>query len=253
MKVLAVIQARMGASRLPGKVLMDLSRKTVLERVVDRVAKATNVDEIVVATTIEKGDLPVVAMCASKGISVFPGSENDVLDRFYQAARLLKADHIVRITADCPLMDTKMIEKVVDRHLECGADYTANVNPPTFPDGLDVEVFTFASLERAWKEARMISEREHVTPYIRNRENGFVIENVENGRDLSDKRWTLDEEADYRFIKGIYEAFEGRNDFSMDDVLDFLSESREMESINHHIERNEGLRKSIENDGVMEK
>jgi spore coat polysaccharide biosynthesis protein SpsF (cytidylyltransferase family) len=166
--IVAIIQARMGSTRLPDKVLLPLEGKTVLEHVVDRVKQSKLVKEVVVATTISRSDLKIVNFCSAKGIRVYCGSENDVLDRYFEAARLIGVEHVIRITADCPFMDHRIIDKVVKEHLLRKNDYTANIIEETFPDGEDIEVMTFKVLEKAWENARLLSEREHVTPYIRN-------------------------------------------------------------------------------------
>src|SRR5215470_15506655 len=165
--VVAIIQARMGSTRLPGKVLLDIAGQPMLGRVISRVCRAKTIEQIVVATSTAAADDAVSAFCAERGIVCFRGSETDVLDRYYQAARLVQAKTIVRITADCPLLDPEVIDLTVSRFLEGGWDYISNVNPPTFPDGLDTEVFSFAALERAWREATSVTHREHVTPYLR--------------------------------------------------------------------------------------
>lgn len=238
------IQARMGSTRLPGKVLMPLAGRPVLEHVIERV-KASGVGEPIVVTTFSAKDLPIVAYCAAHGIRVFCGSENDVLDRFWQAAKLIDADHVVRITADCPILDPEVVRIVVDTHLESCADYTSNVQVETFPDGLDVEVFRRTSLERAWNEAQLTSEREHVTPYIRNNPGLFVQRDVRNSEDLSGMRWTLDTPDDYQFLTTLFLELEGRSGFGMSDVLGLLRNKPEIASINGGTQRNEGYAKSL--------
>ena len=167
MNVLAIIQARMGSTRLPGKVLLSLEGKTVIEHVVERVKCAKLVDEVIVATSININNLPLIRVCAEKNIRVFCGSEEDVLDRFFQLAKLLVPAHIVRITADCPVIDPAIIDKIIATHFLENADYTSNTIDETYPDGLVIEIFTYKSLTQAWNEASLSSEREHVTPYIK--------------------------------------------------------------------------------------
>ena len=249
MSVLAIIQARFNSSRLPGKVLLDLEGRTVLERVVERVARARRVDEVVVATSTAEHDGRIAELCLKKDIKVFRGSLDDVLDRFYQCARSRQADAIVRITADCPLIDPAVINQVVGAHLAGGADYTCNTMPETFPDGQDVEVFSFAALERAWKEAALGSEREHVTSYLRKNPGLFKLRNVACGRDLSTQRWTLDNEEDYALIKAVYAALHPKDPFfGMEGVENFLRGRPELERLNSHIERNEGYAASLKKD-----
>lgn len=249
MNIVAIIQARMGATRLPGKVLLELEGKTVLERVIERVRASRYINEVVVATTKKEENSSIVDICSLAGIKVYCGNEEDVLDRFYQAARLFKADQIVRITADCPLIDPEIIGQVISLHLESAADYTSNVLKATYPDGEDVEVFSSGALEKAWKTARLKSEREHVTPYIKNNPDLFKLVNLEYKEDLSAKRWTLDEPSDYEFIKIIYNKLcSNSRIFGMNDILQFLKENPRIENMNSGIQRNEGYLKSLKND-----
>lgn len=248
-KIICIIQARFNSVRLPGKIFLDLDGKTVLERVVERAKRSSLIDEIIVASTINKDDLRVVELCRDKGINIFQGSEDDVLDRFYQAAKLINAENIVRITADCPLIDHKIIDMVIKKHLDSSSDYTSNILKETFPDGEDVEIFTFKTLEKAWKEAKLLSEREHVTPFIKKNPGIFKITNVGNNEDLSKYRWTIDEPKDYKLIKMIYEYFSGKKvDFGMLDVLEFIHNHPELEAINADIIRNEGYLNSLQKD-----
>lgn len=241
------IQARMGSTRLPGKVLMPLAGRPVLEHVINRV-KVSGVGEPVVVTTFSTKDLPIVAYCAAHGIRVFCGSENDVLDRFWQAAKLIDADHVVRITADCPILDPEVVRRVVNVHLESRADYSSNVQVETFPDGLDVEVFRKASLKKAWNEARLPSEREHVTPYIRKNPGVFAQSDVRNDEDLSGLRWTLDNRDDYQFLTALFLELGECSEFGMGDVLRVLRNRPEIASINGGTLRNEGYAKSLRED-----
>jgi spore coat polysaccharide biosynthesis protein SpsF (cytidylyltransferase family) len=251
-KVLAIIQARTGSTRLPGKVLNEIEGKTVLEHVVQRVRAARLVNEVIVATTINKDDLAIVKLCAELGVRIFCGSENDVLDRFYQAARLYEAEHIVRITSDCPLMDPAIIDQVIALHLQDKADYTSNVLKETFPDGEDIEVMTFTALKKAWLNARLTSEREHVTPFIINNPKLFKYAVLEYKENLSAKRWTLDNQEDLLFIKEVYRRLY-RSDklFGMEEVMKVLKAEPELEKLNHHIARNEGLAKSLREDRMF--
>ena len=247
--ILAVIQARMGSSRLPGKVLLDLAGRPVLWHGLTRVRQAKLVDKVMIATTDRPGDEPIRRFCLSQGITYFGGSESDVLDRYYQTALAAGAgsgDCIVRITADCPLIDPDVIDMVIDAFLTSGADYVSNVQPPTFPDGLDVEVFKFTALQKAWREARLPSEREHVTPYLRNHPEKFSQKNVTHEQDLSALRWTLDEPADYDLLQRIVGALcESKPEYRMADVLQLLAEHSQWHELNRKFERNEGYAKSL--------
>lgn len=251
MNTVAIIQARISSTRLPGKVLKKIERKTVLEHVINRVKAAKNLDDVIVATIVEKEDLEIVKLCANLGVSVFCGSEDDVLDRYYQTSRLFKAKHIIRITSDCPLIDFKVIEAVVDLYFRENADYATNTIPETFPDGEDVEVFSFKTLKIAWENAKLSSEREHVTPYIRNNPNIFKIVNLRSNINLNNKRWTLDEPKDFEFIKIIYKNLYPKDSlFGMETILNYLRENPEVEKINKEIIRNEGYLKSLKEDRI---
>ena len=251
-KVLAIIQARTGATRLPGKSVLKILGKPMVERVIDRVAKSKLIDEIIVATTLNKEDLQIVKICADKGIRIYCGSENDVLDRFYQAAKNLMPKNIVRITGDCPIIDPVVIDKVIRFHLSSRADYTSNVLKETFPDGEDVEIFKFSALKEAALKAKLASEREHVTLYIRNNPGKYKLKNVENSINLSSKRWTVDNKEDFKFITKLYQSLGKTNEFfGMKETLKFLSKHPNLEKINHHIERNLGLKKSLKEDKII--
>lgn len=252
MKYIAMIQARCGSSRLPNKVLKDLSGKTDLQWVIERVQRSTYMDEVMVVTSIEKNNLPLVKLCTELDVRVFAGSEEDVLDRYYQAAKLLHPEYVVRITADCPLFDWRYLDMAVEQMKE-DTDYMAEMTE-SFPDGLDIEIIKFSALKEAWKNADLMSEREHVTMYIKNHPEQFVIQNLECPiPGLGTKRWTLDEDEDYEMICAVYQHFLSKNkeDFITEDVLAFLEEQPEVEKINAGYMRNEGLLKSIANDRVV--
>jgi len=242
---LALIQARMGSSRFPGKVLEDLCGRPMLWHVVNRVGKARSLDKVVVATTDGAVDDPIAQFCEREGIVCFRGSEQDVLDRFYRAAEANAADVVVRITADCPLIDPAVIDKVVARFERGDCDYASNALRYTYPDGLDTEVFSFAALERAWREARKPSEREHVTPYLRT--DGFRAVNVESELPVSPAqyRWTVDHPQDLQFVRGVYEAFSANGDFGFQEVFDLLKERPGLATIQAETITNEGYYKSL--------
>ena len=195
MKYLVLIQARCGSSRLPEKVMLDLCGKPDLQRVVERVQRSRYVDEVIVVTSIEKSNLPLIKLCAEMGIRVFTGSEEDVLDRYWQAAKLLNPEYVIRVTADCPLYDWRYLDMAIEQMQE-DTDYMTELTE-TFPDGEDIEIIKLSALKEAWKEAKMASEREHVTLYIRNHSDKFHIQNLECPiPGIGEKRWTLDEEED---------------------------------------------------------
>ncbi|MCX5679378.1 MAG: glycosyltransferase family protein [Candidatus Omnitrophica bacterium] len=247
-KASVIIQARMGASRLPNKVLMPLAGKPVLEHVICRCQRTKLVDRVIVATTVDIKDMAVVNHVKGLGVDVYCGSIDDVLDRYYKAAELYKLQNIVRITADCPMIDPDIVDLVIDRYFRENAEYASNTLQPTYPDGEDVEVFGFDVLKKAWLEAKMPSEREHVTPYI-SKEGAFKKVSVINSQDLSSWRWTLDEPRDYEKLAAIFNALYPKNEFfHMKDVLMFLNKHPEVNKINSGIGRNEGYKKSLADD-----
>lgn len=249
MKYLVLIQARCGSTRLPGKVMLDLCGKPALQRVVERVQRSCHADEVIVITSIPKSNLPLIKLCVEMGIRVFVGSEEDVLDRYWQAAKLFHPEYVVRITADCPLFDWRYLDMAIEQMQE-DTDYMTEMTE-TFPDGEDIEIIKFSALKQAWEEAKMTSEREHVTLYIKNHPDKFHIQNLEcpiSG--IGEKRWTMDEEEDYQLIRSIYEHFfsQGKEDFVTEDILAFLAKNPELEKVNTIYRRNEGLLKSLKED-----
>ena len=224
MKLTAIIQARMGSSRLQGKVLRNLIDRPVLAHVVGRATAAKRVQRVVVATSDLSADDAIENWCRSSGVDVFRGSETDVLDRFLSAAEWCCASTVARITADCPMLDPEIVDRVAELYFSGGFDYASNVNPPTFPDGLDVEVFSVEVLRAVSKRATESADREHVTRYIRARPDEFRIGNLTNTPDLSHLRWTLDTEADFERINNIFNRV-GRPMFGMKDVLHQATDS----------------------------
>lgn len=250
----AIIQARMGSTRLPQKVIKKIEGKTMLEQVIERVKRIKNVDKVILATTSKKEDDVLEKISKNLNISVFRGSEYDVLDRFYQAAKLFKVDLIVRITADCPLLDPKVCEKVIDYYLKGDYDYVSNASPSTFPDGLDTEVFSFQVLEKSWKEVKLLSEREHVTPYIYRNPQIFKLGNVSSERDFSHLRLTVDEKPDLILIREIYKELYRQNPlFGLKEIIKLFERKPELPKINQKIGRNEGYLKSLKKDKEYEK
>jgi len=245
----AIIQARMGSTRLPRKVMLNILGKPVLWHVVNRVSKARLIDGLIVATTVKLEDDIIAEFCKSNGVLVFRGSENDVLDRYYQCAKEYNIKDIVRITADCPLHDPNVIDMVIKEYLGGDCDYACNTIKYTFPDGFDVEIFSFTALEDAWKNAKLTSEREHVTPYIRKNEK-FRKKNVFSNKKYPLYRCSLDHPEDYEFIKRIYEGI-GKEMFYIDDVINYLRKQQELLKINQHIEINEGYLKSLKEDEII--
>lgn len=247
----AILQARMGSTRLPGKMLLPIiDDKGALELMLERVAAAKSIDRIVVATTTLVEDDPLVALCEKLGIACFRGDSANVLDRYYQCARTVARDEVlIRLTGDCPLHDPAVIDRVVAFFHAGQYDYAANTHPPTYPDGLDAEVFSFRALERAWHEATLLSEREHVTYYLYTHPKLFKLGNLALEEDFSAHRWTLDEPADLEFIRQVYASlYPSGKAFGMQDVLALLKARPELLDINQDIVRNAGLAKSLEQD-----
>ena len=243
--VVAIIQARMGSSRLPGKSLAEIEGRPMLWHVIQRVKRASLVDRVVVATSTAPADDAIEKMCRENGVPCYRGSENDVLDRFYHAARAEKAGQVVRITADCPLIDPDVIDRVVRRFQRGDLDYASNAMVRTYPDGLDTEICSFFALERAWHEAIKASEREHVTPYLRSEK--FRTASVENDSTsvYQHYRWTVDEAADLEFIRAVYKAFREKESFGMQDVLQLMEKNPGLEKMNSDIVSNVGYYKSL--------
>lgn len=233
----AIIQARMGSKRLPGKVLLEIAGQPMLVWVVERTRLAKTVDQVVVATTSEDEDDQIAALCSERGYLCYRGSLFDVLDRYYQAASWLSAKVIVRITADCPLIDAEVIDKTV-KALP-GYDFVANRLPPpwgrTYPIGLDTEVCTFAALEIAWKEATALHQREHVMPFLYEHPERFKTLLINFERDYGAMRWTVDTNEDLDLVRRIAAYFPGRMDFSWLEVLELFERYPELGQINANV------------------
>lgn len=235
-RIVAIIQARMGSSRLPGKVLMDIEGKPMLEWVVSRVRQSNRVHEVVVATTTDPSDDQVAEFCQDNGIAVYRGSTFDVLDRYYQAASQAKADVVVRVTADCPLIDPQEIDTLLSEFFDRQVDFATNRLPPpwhrTFPIGLDTEVASFTALERAWKEASEKHDREHVMPYLYEVEGRFKIYYHNTSPDYGDMRWTVDTAEDLQAVRLIFSHLSNKDHFTWHDVLDVVQQNPELGNIN---------------------
>src|SRR5579864_622730 len=234
MKVTAIVQARMGSTRLPGKVLMNLGSVTVLGRVVQRLQRAALIHECVVATTAALADDAIVDECQRLNVPVFRGSEHDVLDRYLQAARHFGSDAIVRITSDCPLIDPEVVDNVVRGLTEQRAEFACNVLTRTYPRGLDVEAFTIEALEKAWRDSNQPHQREHVTPLFYERIQIFRVASVHEKQDFSHYRWTLDTPDDLRLIREIYSHFYNDH-FGWRDVIALMERLPELPAINARV------------------
>jgi len=239
MKIVAIVQARMGSTRLPNKVMKPISGIPMIELLLDRLAKAKEVDQIIVATSIDERNIPLVTHVRKLGYACEQGSENDVLDRYMNAAKAHQADVVVRITGDCPVVDPELVDEVIRGFKAANVDYFSNIDPPTYPDGLDIEVFTFKALEKASIETTDPFDREHVTPYLR-KLGKYKTEAIQHSEDLSALRWTVDEPADFELIERIFEYFHPNTDFTWGDILTLQKQDPAIFNINHHLVRNEG-------------
>lgn len=243
MRTVAIIQARMGSTRLPGKVMMTICGKSVLEHVIHRVQACRLLDDVVVATTTSPADDVIVAEAQRCSAKWFRGNEEDVLDRYYQAARQFAADVVVRVTSDCPLFDPELLEKMIQKFQSenfshRNLDYLSNTIKRTFPLGLDAEVFHFSALQKAHLDSKLDYEREHVTPYIYLHPEIFSVYTYKGSEDLSFHRWTLDTEDDFRLINAIYrELYRDNELFLTKQIINFLEQTPELNKINTHIKQ----------------
>jgi spore coat polysaccharide biosynthesis protein SpsF len=238
-RIIAIIQARIGSTRLPGKVLKDLAGEPVLTRCIHRVQCAKLLHGVVIATTDQEEDDAIVDFCSQHGWPCFRGSEEDVLDRYYHAAIAYQADVVVRITSDCPLIEPEIVDRVVETFLECqpGLDYAANtLEPRTYPRGLDTEVIGFDALDRAWHEDRNPAWREHVTPYIYRNPERFSLYSVSSEVDYSSLRWTVDTPEDLELVRRVYEQFD-HDRFSWREVLAVLVQNPGWLEINRYVQQ----------------
>ena len=250
--IVAIVQARMGSTRLPGKVLKMVCNKPLLWHIVSRLHHSKKIDRLVVATSTNQLDNDVDAFCREQDILCFRGSEEDVLDRYYNAGKRYAAQAVVRITADCPMIDPTVLDEIVEAYQQTGCDYVSNTLTRTYPDGLDVEVFSFKALEKAWQEARLASEREHVTPYIWKNQDRFKIHHVKGKMDQSSQRWTVDEPEDLEFVRRIYcHLYRPGQIFLMRDVLELLERKPKLRQINQRFISNEGYIRSLDKDHIV--
>jgi len=248
MKIVAVTQARTGSTRLPEKVLKMVDGISLLELHLRRVSGSKMINELIVATTVNPEDDPIIHIAGNLGLRSYRGSVNDVLDRFYQALQGSAADFVVRLTSDCPLIDPQLVDKVIQRCIDQGLDYCSNVLDPHYPDGQDVEVFRFSALEKAWKEATLTSEREHVTPFIWKNSSYkggslFKSDNFQENYSFGHLRMTVDEQKDLDVIRKVIETL--GIDRSWLEYANYLESNEGVKKLNETITRNEGYNKSI--------
>lgn len=245
-RILAILQARTSSTRLPNKVLMPILGRPMLALQLERLKRCTTFSDLVVATSTDPSDDALAELCAREGVDCFRGSLADVLDRFVCAARPYAPDIVVRLTGDCPLADWALIDEIVTRFVASDLDYLSNCQPPSYPDGLDVEVTRFAALETAWREAVLPSQREHVTPFLRAHPERFKLGNYADAIDRSWMRWTVDEPEDFEFVRQVYEhLYPTKPDFSTGDILELLERAPTLQNINAKFKRNEGTKKSL--------
>lgn len=245
--IVAVLQARASSRRLPGKVLKPILGKPMLAHQIERVKRARSIERLVLATSANDDDDAVADLGKTSGVDVYRGSLDDVLDRFYRAAEPFAPSHVVRLTGDCPLADPELIDRIVAFAVEGGHDYASNTIPPTYPDGLDVEIASFEALGTAWREATSASDREHVMPFLHRQPGRFALGSFTGSEDLSQLRWTVDEPADFEFVRGIYEAlYPAKPDFGTEDVLAYLRDTPSLAEINAGFLRNEGYLNSLD-------
>jgi len=239
MSVNAIIQARCGSTRFPNKVFALIDSKPLLWHVVNRLKYAIKIDDIIVATTVSEKDDKIEEWCKENNVHCFRGSEDNVLNRYYSASEAYPSDYVVRITADDPFKEPKVIDAVITKLIEEGYDHVTNNLPPSFPEGLDCEAFKKSALDRSEKEAETAFEREHVTQYIYHHPEIFKIGNVSNGENLSYLRWTVDKDVDFEMVKAVYAHRNPANKgvLLMDEILDILKANPEIEKINSEVER----------------
>jgi spore coat polysaccharide biosynthesis protein SpsF len=237
--IIAIVQARFGSTRLPGKIFKPLADKPMIWHVVDRLSYTKMLDKIVIATTTLFEDNQVEQFCNINNISFYKGSSNDVLSRYYQTAKNYNAEIVIRVTSDCPVIDPVIIDAMLKQFIqEDHIDYLSNTLERTFPRGLDAEIFTFAALEKTFNEAKLDYEHEHVTPYIYNNPELFTIKNYANETDLSSYRWTVDTSEDFRFIEEIYNSLYKKDKiFLCKDILQLIEKHPELTKINQDIKQ----------------
>ena len=248
LKIVAVTQARVGSTRLPGKVLMKLGNESLLQLHVRRIKNSKKIDELIVATTTAEEDAAIVSLVDKTKANVYRGSVEDVLDRFYQALQGKGADYVVRLTADCPLIDGSLIDKVIQFTIEHNLDYCSNTLETCYPDGEDIEVFRYSALEKAWNEAKLSSEREHVTPFIWKNSSYrggalFKSDNFSEGYSYGHLRLTVDEETDFILVDTLISKLGIEKTWL--EYAEFLEMNNDIKAINSSITRNEGYSKSI--------
>ncbi|MGG0662690.1 glycosyltransferase family protein [Viridibacillus arvi] len=238
MTVTAIIQARMGSTRLPGKILKEVNGKPLLAYQLERIAHSECIDKIVIATTVDQKDDVIVKFCKNNDVEYYRGSENDVLSRYYEAAEQHGGDMIVRLTSDCPIIDPVILDQTIQSFIDNDYDYVSNTIERTYPRGLDTEVFSREALEKAYKEATLSRDKEHVTAYMYSNPKNFKLGYIKNGQDYSEYRWTVDTIEDFELIELVLKNLYKENSmFYMNDIIELLKQNPEWVKINAHIEQ----------------
>lgn len=236
LEVLAILQARMSSRRLPGKVLKPILGRPMLAMQIERLRRCGQIDHLVVATSLDATDTAIAQLCDAEEVPCYRGSLDDVLDRYYQAARLFQPSYVVRLTGDCPLADPYLIDEIIKFCRDGGYDFVSNAIERTFPVGLDAAVLRYSVLEQTWQEATLPAEREHVTQYIRHHPERFKIGTYTNSTNRSHLRWTVDEPADFSFVNAIYERLYPDNPgFRSDDIYQLLEREPDLLEINREV------------------
>ena len=250
-KITCVIQARTDSTRLPNKVLKEIEDTPMICHIINRIKRSRNVEQIILATTDKDSDKILLDIAEKFKIIGFAGDDDDVLERFFNAATSFSADPIVRITGDCPLVDPELLDNMIQIFLENRYDYISNTIERTFPDGLDIEIFSFDALKKTHQQAKWSSEREHVTPFIVKNQDLFRVYNYRNKQDLSNLRWCVDEEDDLLMVKQIFHEMNTEQFFSTADIIDLVSKNPKIAEINKNIKTNEGYKKSLKKDKLI--
>lgn len=244
--ILGILQARAGSSRLPGKVLKPLLGEPMLARQIERLKRSTRLDQLMVATSTQADDEAIAQLCERLGVPCFRGSLDDVLQRFHLAAQDFQPTQIVRLTGDCPLADPELIDELIQFHLDGGYDYSSNCWDPSYPDGLDAEIFSADTLNLLADKAHSQTQREHVTYYIRQHADQFMIGKLSRQPNLSHLRWTVDEPADFELVEQIYKhIYPEKTAFTTGDILNLLARVPHLATLNTQHQRNEGLASSL--------
>ena len=250
-KITCVIQARTDSTRLPNKVLKEIEDIPMICHIINRIKRSRNVEQIILATTDKDSDKILLDIAEKFKIIGFAGDDDDVLERFFNAATSFSADPIVRITGDCPLVDPELLDNMIQIFLENRYDYISNTIERTFPDGLDIEIFSFDALKKTHQQAKWSSEREHVTPFIVKNQDLFRVYNYRNKQDLSNLRWCVDEEDDLLMVKQIFHEMITEQFFSTADIIDLVSKNPKIAEINKNTKTNEGYKKSLKKDKLI--